>query len=144
MRGQNHGFTLIELLLTLALASILVGVSLPASRHLLVRNDLAAATTLYRQTLRRAQHLAKQNQYNSNWGVRVEPGAVIMFQGSSFSSRNSSFDERYEISPSLQISGSQETVFARVSGTTTATSTTLTSNLDTSSEIRVSSRGVVE
>lgn len=141
---SKGGFTVIEVLLVISLMAIAAGVALPAGRHLLVRNDLATSTITLRQTMRRAQHLADSNSHDSDWGVRAEAGRVVLFKGATYSTRDTDFDEVYEISNSLIIGGDQEVVFSRVDAATVPASTTLTTSLGATNTVRVSSVGVVE
>jgi hypothetical protein len=70
---------------------------------------------------------------NSEWGVAVNDGKIILFQGGSFASRDQNFDEKFAIHSSVTISGMDEVVFARMTG-----------RPDNQSMITISGNGVTE
>ena len=103
-------------------------------QHLLFQNrnnlDIAAATLA--QTTRRAGVLARASDGDTNWGVYVEAGNLILFKGINYAGRDSSYDENYEVPLILVISGTQEYIFSKFTGyPLSAGSTTLTLNNET-------------
>ena len=140
----SSGFSLIELLLVIAIFSLIVGVAIPASRQLLLRNDLVTSTTTLRQVLRRAQHLAQSHVDQSEWGVHVGPSEIVLFRGTNYPSRDSSYDEVYQVAASLVFSGDNDVTFQRVSGTRNTPATiTITNAVGANTQIQVSRKGVI-
>lgn len=141
-----RGFTLLEVLLAIATLAILVGVSAPVLQNFQGRSDLDAAVMTQVATLRRAEELSRGISNDSQWGVKMATGTATLFKGSSFSTRDSSFDESAEISEYVSISGANEFVFSRLGATTTAIGTTTMLFLTTgdSRSITVNKKGSIE
>lgn len=143
MRNEK-GFTLLELLLSIAIIGILAGLSLPVSRTMLIKNDLDIATSNTVQTLRRAQVLSQAADGDTTWGVKIQSGSIVLFQGASYASRDSAYDETFDVPTSITPSGISETVFTKLSGNPQTTGTiTLSTETDTKS-ITLNGKGMVE
>ncbi len=56
---MRKGFTLPEIMLSLALLTIIGGMTIPLYRTFMIRNDLDIATVSLAQTMRRAQALSQ-------------------------------------------------------------------------------------
>ena len=81
---------------------------------------------------------------NSSWGVLATTSQVIVFSGASFASRNPTFDESFDISPSIKISGMSEEVFAKFTGIPSASGTLiLTSSNGEARTVSVNSKGTI-
>ena len=112
----KKGFTLIELLLAVALISLIAGIGAPVYQVLQVRNDLDVAANTVTQALRRARALSQAVDGDASWGVAIQSGSIALFKGSSFSGRDTSYDEVFDMSQSITPSGVLEIVFAKFSG----------------------------
>jgi prepilin-type N-terminal cleavage/methylation domain-containing protein len=112
----SKGFTLLEVLLSIALITVLAGVSLPVYYTLFSKNDLDVAKNQVAQSLNRASFLSQASVGDTTWGVKVLEGSVIIFKGTNYSSRDASYDEIYGISSSIIPSGLSEVVFSRMTG----------------------------
>ena len=140
----HAGFTLVELLLSVALMTVLLGISMPVYRTLYVDNDLEIIASITTDTLRRAQVLSYANEGNSSWGVHVSSDSIILFKGSSYAARDASFDEISTLSAGTTPSGITDIVFTRLSGLPQTTgSITLTTNSG-SKTISINTKGMVE
>lgn len=113
---KNSGFTLVEILLVLGLLAVVAGLTMPLSVQWIQRSELRVAAAEVGQSLRRAQILAQAVDHDSNWGVDVRLGSVTLFQGSSYESRDTSFDEVFELSAAITPSGVGEVVFDTLTG----------------------------
>lgn len=131
--NSKQGFTLLEMLLSVAAIGILAGLSLPVFRTLLTKNDLDIAIATAAQTLRRAQILSQTVDGNTSWGVKMQSGSITLFKGTSFASRDSSFDETFDMSTSINMGGVTEIVFAKFTGFPQITGNV---NLSTESDAR--------
>jgi prepilin-type N-terminal cleavage/methylation domain-containing protein len=112
----NNGFTLLEVLLSVALITILGGISLAAYYSLFSRNDLDVAKNQIAQSLGRASFLSSASVGDTTWGVKVLPGNVVIFKGESYASRDANYDEIYSISSSVTPSGLLEIIFYKMTG----------------------------
>lgn len=113
---SNYGFTLLEVLLSIALISILAGVSLPAYFTLFSKNDLDVAKNQVAQSLGRASFLSQASVGDTTWGVKVLSGNIVIFKGVNYAGRDATYDETYPISSSIVPSGLSEVVFYKMTG----------------------------
>lgn len=113
---SNYGFTLLEVLLSVALITILAGVSLPIYYTLFSKNDLDVAKNQVAQSLGRASFLSQASVADTTWGVEILQGSIVIFKGANYSGRDASYDEMYPISSSIVPSGLSEVVFYRMTG----------------------------
>jgi prepilin-type N-terminal cleavage/methylation domain-containing protein len=140
-----RGFTLPEVLLSITLLSVIAGMTIPAYRIFMVRNDLDIATVTVAQNLRRAQALSQAGDGDMTWGVKVSVGSILVFKGASFVLRDSSFDENTSIPTSIVPTGVSEIVFLKFSGLPTATGTfSLTSSSNEKRTITINEKGMVD
>ncbi|SRR5258708_28455628 len=138
------GFTLIEIILSLALVAILAATSVPLYRALVVRNDLDVTAGTIAQTLRRAEALAFAVDGNTGWGVAIGAGGITLFKGTTFTSRDQNFDERFDVPADVAASGPGEIDFANFLGTPQQTGAIiLISNTNESRTITVNAKGTV-
>lgn len=141
---QHYGFTLIEVLLSVAVMSIVAGLSAPLYHSFQARNELDITATTVAQSMRRAQVFAQGSDGDISSGVRVQLGSVTVFRGATYASRDASLDEIFEVPPSITPSGVEEIVFTKFTGLPTATgTTTLTSNTNEIRTININAKGMV-
>ncbi len=137
-----RGFTLIEILLSVALIAMLAGLSLPLYASFQNRNQLDLNTTAVVEMLRRAQLYSRSVNGDSQWGVNIQAGAVTLFKGSSFASRDTSYDEALSLSEST--SGLSEIVYSKLSGTPNTTGNiVLTSVNNETRTVAINAKGTV-
>lgn len=142
---KAKGFTLIEMLLSVALLGLLAGFFSPIYFSIQARNDLDVAANIIAQSLRRAQTLSRAMEGDSSWGVYVQSGKISIFSGVSFSGRDASFDEDFDISNGVTFSGVQEVVFDRNSGEPAMTGTmTLTGANNESRDLILNAKGIID
>lgn len=143
--GKNIlGFTLIEMMLAVAVIGIITGISAPVYQSFQNRNniDIAAASTA--QSLRRAEALATAVDGDDSWGVKIQPGSIILFKGASYEGRDTAFDEIFDVPASIVPSGLAQVVFARFSGIPQETGTiTLTNNNADIRTIAINAKGTI-
>jgi prepilin-type N-terminal cleavage/methylation domain-containing protein len=142
---RARGFTLIELLLSIAIITLLVGMSLPLYASFVGRNDLDMTTQRVVSALRRAQEYTRGVRGDSQWGVAVQSGQAVLFKGATYATRDSSFDETTTIASSITPSGTGEIAFTKLSGTpsSTATFTLASSATNDTRTITVNAKGMV-
>lgn len=104
----NRGFTLIELLLVIAILVIITGLSVPIYGNLQIKTQINENISLIIQTLRTAKERSISRVNDSAHGIyfEINPGAddkFILYQGSSYASRNSSYDRETVLDSTLHI-----------------------------------------
>lgn len=124
---MRPGFSTLEVLLTTGILALLMGIAMPAYRDYQVRNDLLIATDQVTQALNRAQLRSQAGQQDSAWGFSVSQ--AVIFMGTSYAGRNSTFDERYVIPDTIGTSGLDEVHFAPITGVPSATGTIVLTSL---------------
>jgi type II secretory pathway pseudopilin PulG len=139
-----EGFTLIEIILSFTLISILVAIGMPIYQNFQTRNDLDVTAVEIVQTARRAQVLAQASDGDSSWGIFFPTETTLtLFKGVSSTTRDASFDENFEIAPSVNITGLSQIVFTKFSGETPDIgSITLTSPTNETRTITINKKGV--
>lgn len=141
---KTAGFTLLEMVLVIAIIGILSGITLPSYNKFQNSNNLELATMELVQALRRAQLLSLASSRDSNWGVRLSSGQITIFKGNSYLTRDVKYDEQNSIVSIIGISGLQEIVFNKFSGTPQSTGTiNFSINANTNKTITINSRGVI-
>lgn len=142
--STSTGFTLLEVLLSVGLITILAGLSMPVAQRFQVQNDMTIASTTIAQNLRRAQLESQAVDGDSTWGVKIQSGSIVMFQGASYASRIATYDELFDLPTSITPSGLGEVVFAKMTGLPQSTGTvTLTDNAGVVKAIVVNSKGTI-
>ncbi len=141
---QRHGFTLIEMLLSVAVITVIAGISIPIYQSFQVRNDLDLSASTIAQTARRAQFLAQASDGDSNWGVHVQSGSIVLFKGSTFAARDTTVDETFDLPASLAPTGTSDLIYQKVTGMPAATGTVLlTSTANETRTILINAKGMV-
>lgn len=142
MRG---GFTLVEIILVVAIIAITAAATAPVYQSFQSRNDLEVAVNAIPPALRRAQVLAQAPDGDTSWGVRIQSGTIVVFQGASYAARNTTLDEVTDITSTITPSGLAEVVFTKFTGLPNTTGTiTLTNVNGTIRNITVNGKGMIE
>ncbi|MDQ3076041.1 MAG: type II secretion system GspH family protein [bacterium] len=140
----NSGFTLIEMLLSVSIIGVMALMSVPVYQSFQTRNDLDITATSVAESIRRGQVLAQGMDGDTLWGVRIETGNIVIFKGSSFTLRDSEFDEVFAVPASITPSGISEITFAKLSGLPSVNGTiTLTSSANETRNISINQKGMV-
>ncbi len=116
MKKHISGFTLLEVLLSISIVGILTGIMSPVVYQLKKENDLNVAAESSLTLLRRAYFLARASTNNESWGVYSQTGSVTLFQGATYATRDTSYDEIFSIAGHISLTGVTEEVFSKFSG----------------------------
>lgn len=141
---SQRGFTRLELLLSVAIISLLAGLSLPVYRTLLSKNDLDIAATVTASSLKRAQVLSQSVDGDITWGVKVQSGNIIVFKGTSYVARDASYDENFDLVTSIAPSGTTEYVFSKLSGLPQAIGTVILTTESDTRTVTINEKGMVD
>lgn len=145
MKKARSGFTLLEMMLSVTILSLIFGMTIPMYRIFTVRNDLDIAVITIVQDLRRAQVLSQITDGDSSWGVHVSSGSILLYKGTSYVTRDSSFDEVTSIPTSIIVSGLNDVVFSRLTGFPQNTGTfSLTSSSNEIRNVTINQKGMVD
>lgn len=141
--NNKRGFTLLELLLPVAIISLLAGLSLPVYRTLMKKNDLDIAATTITSSLRRAQVLSQAVDDDKTWGVKVQSGSIVIFKGASYTARDPTFDETFDVPTTIGVGGTTEVVFAKFTGFPQTTGTVNLSTEGDTRSISINEKGTI-
>ncbi|MBN1617772.1 type II secretion system protein [Candidatus Dojkabacteria bacterium] len=143
--SRKNGFTLIEILLVISLMGIIFIIITGVDRSAIIRNDLIVASDMVASSIRRAQSLSQAMQQDSQWGVRIVNNQIIVFKGDSYDTRDSIYDDVYEVPSSISISGLDEIIFAKLTGDPDITgSIVLNTSINQSNTISINEKGIVD
>ncbi|MEI6228439.1 MAG: type II secretion system protein [Candidatus Saccharibacteria bacterium] len=141
--SSNNGFTLIEVLIVIAIMTVVGAIALPVSVDYQRRNDLDVAQVSFVQGARRAQQLSISGEGDSQWGVTATSGNIVIFKGSTYATRDASYDENYDISSAIVSSGQVEYDFAKVTGLPAQTGSATFTNDSYVKTVGVNAKGIV-
>jgi len=124
---SKKGVTLVELSVIIGILIVLVAFSTPVFIFFQKRSALSNSSEEMVSALRAAQNKTLASEGASQYGVYFDsltsPHQYILFKGSDFASRDSSFDKVYQLPKTLEIyqinlGGVNEVVFERLTGIT--------------------------
>ena len=141
--SKKRGFTLIELLLVIAIAATLGATSVVFFSRFLTQNAVINTQDQVVGQLRKAQLYALMGRENTSWGVAFSESKIILFQGTSFASRDTAFDEVFFVNQNINITGFSEVVFTKATGAPSTTGQFTVVGGDTTKQISLNSQGVV-
>ncbi len=101
---MKNGFTLVELLIVIGIIVILAAATIPIYGNLQISSQLNDNNLLIIQALRSAKERSVVGYNNSSHGVKFFSNQFVLYQGSSYAARNSSYDSVTELAPVLFLS----------------------------------------
>lgn len=142
---REAGFTLLEVLLSVAIMSIIAAMSLPVLAAFNDRNNLDLAAQGIASQLRRAGTYSRGVSGDSQWGVHMQSGAVTLYKGASFASRDTAYDEPTVISGPVAVTGLSDVVFSKLSGLPSQSGSVTLTNTNTNDvrTITINAQGMV-
>lgn len=137
---NSKGITIIELLIVILLISTLGVMSVSFYSRFLTQNAVDNATTRLVNSLRKAQIYSMSGRQNGVWGVKytTSPKEITLYL-----TGNSAFDESFTVSSNITVGNFTDISFARVTGTSSASSTITISGNNNSKTITINNQGVV-
>lgn len=142
-RSGRAGFTLIEILVASAVLLVLFGSAAVFGFSSYRRQMIVSERDNLVAVLGQARSLSLANVRQSDHGVYLAGGDYVLFEGSAYASRNSSYDRTYPKSGSLTLTGPSEVVFHRLSGEVASTGTIGIVNGSTTLNIWLGSAGSI-
>jgi Tfp pilus assembly protein PilE len=146
---QGRGFTLIELLIIVGITTILASVSAVVYGNLQVSAQLNEVSAQITQNLRLAREQSLAGLNNVAHGVKLNSNQYVLFQGSSYATRDSTYDRVFSladaltVTPGLVPSGS-EIIFSKGIGLPSATGTiTVTHSITGTKGIVINDKGFI-
>jgi len=145
---MKHGFTIIELLLVVGITLLIAATAAPIYGNLQVSSQLDENTNQVVQSIRIARERSVSGLNNSRHGVRLESDKYILYQGSSYALRDSSYDREVVLSDALLIFSTltnSEVNFSKGAGIPNNTgTTTLRHRLGDERQIIINIFGLIE
>ena len=138
MRNYISGFTLLELLVVVSIMSILGASAGIFYARFLTQSNVNLATDQLAGQLRKAQIYAIEDKENTSWGVRYSANKITLF-----ATGNAAFDESFDVSSALSISGFTTLTYAKRTGIPDVTPTITVSGNGQSKTVGVNGVGVV-
>ncbi|MBP6949051.1 MAG: prepilin-type N-terminal cleavage/methylation domain-containing protein [Candidatus Pacebacteria bacterium] len=140
-----RGFTLLEMALSISILGIIFAMSGPLYRVFMVRNDLDITVSTMVQNLRRAQTLSQVADGDSEWGVHVATGSILLYKGFNYALRNEAFDENTEIPTNISVSGLLTITYQKKTGIPQSVgTTTFTSVTNETRNVTINQKGMVD
>ncbi len=141
----RHGFSLIEVTIVVAILGLVVAIGAPIYGTFLAKNDLTLAGNALALDIYRAQTLSRDEARDDTWGVHIQSGSITLFKGASWATRTAAFDEVYTLQNTVTPSGTTDYLFSKQTGLPTAAgTTTLSSTTNSTINVVVNSKGMVE
>jgi len=142
---DTKGFSMLEALLGVVIIAIIALIAAPIYYSTQSRNDLETAANTIVQSLRRAQALSQGPQNDSAWGVNVATASIVLFKGTTYAGRDTTYDEISEMAANITFSGASEVVFTKMYGLPLTTGTlTLAIPAGEIMTITINSKGMVD
>jgi Tfp pilus assembly protein FimT len=138
------GFTFIEMILMVALVLFIGTMAIPFYMRFAYSEDLSIVRDEIVQSLKQARLATLLGKNDGRWGVAVRPEEVIFFQGDTYETRNSRYDQSYPLSAQVRVSGADEVVFDRPGGTLDDPVTMVLSDGDMTETLTINREGIVE
>lgn len=136
---MKNGFTLIELLLVIAIVLIIGASSAVFYSRFINQNSVSNTSDQITEQMHKAQVYAMMGKNNSSWGVKKVGNTLTLF-----SSASSAFDENFNLTSAISVSGLTTVTFSKGTGLPDTTPTITISGGGNSKTLTINSQGVVD
>lgn len=137
------GFTIVELLVVVGIMGILGLVSTVGGFQLLSQGYFTNTVERITRTLRTAQIYSLSGRSDSSWGVHYEVSRLVLFRGTDYQSRDTSFDIPTDIPPTVEITGWSDVYFDKLRGIPSAPLSIVVESQGRAGAISVNAQGAI-
>lgn len=141
---NKEAFTLIEMLLVVSIVSIIATFSTAFYSRFINQNSVNNIQDQIISQARKAQTYAMQNKQNANWGIYYSTNVLTLYSGSSYASRNSSFDETFEFNSNITVTGISDVNFTKNTGKPNTTASITITSPNGSKTVNINAQGNIE
>jgi len=141
---MSKGFTLIEIIIVICIILLLLVIVWPVGANFYRQEMLTKTQQQVIWVLKQARNNAVNQKYNTSYGVKFQPGEIILFQGNSFNDRNQLQDIYYPLSSVISLNGLQEIVFAANTGFVVNAGSIILRTNNLVKEIKINQLGVID
>ncbi|MCX6740707.1 MAG: type II secretion system protein [Candidatus Parcubacteria bacterium] len=141
---MNKGFTLIEVIIVICIFLLLGAIFWPVGANYYRQQVLDKSEQQIVWILKQARANAINQENNAAFGVYLNQGALILFEGTMFSQRNQEADIVYHLAPNITLSGEKEFVFLPNTGEVEIPGKIMISLNAMNKEISVNKLGVID
>ncbi len=148
---SNSGFTIIEVMIVIVITGILAALAVPKYVNFYQKHQLITASVDSVQLIRSAQDYAMASRGHDEFGIHIVNGAggsLEVFKGSSYISRDTSFEGEIINLPAsvtlIDTISDPDIVFLRIEGSTSDTGTITLSTDSDSKTITIYETGLAE
>ncbi len=135
------GLTLIEILIVAGIIVFLAGLGLFLGIDFYKNYSFYSERNIIVGILEKARNQALNNIGQSNHGVYFQTSNYVIFQGNSYASRNSAYDQIIPASSLINRSGLQEIIFNQLNGESSTSGDIILSGGNHTSTISINNEG---
>lgn len=105
MVSTRSGFTFIEMILVLAIVLVFGVMTAAFSADFFFRKNIDGVSEMFGSMVRKAELYTLEGREGSAWSVAVRDGALVLFRGADFETRDIAFDESYSLPGGITVTG---------------------------------------
>jgi type II secretory pathway pseudopilin PulG len=141
---QKRGFTLLEMLVTIGFVLVLAGTVAVFGITSLKLQEVDRAVQTIRNNLVAARDQAMSARESSRWGVEFATSSIMSFKGSTYATRDHSYDLFNPFAPGINITGISEIVFVPPFGNAATSGSVTITDGDRTVSISVNPYGMIQ
>ncbi len=134
MKIQQSGFTLVEVIITIAIIVVVAAVTIPLYSYWQNLSVLDSSRFEVLQDMRWAQDKASAGLNDSDFGVYFTSNTYVIFQGTTFATRDIGQDIERKVPTMIVISGISEVTFDKKTGDPSVSGAVILTNTADSSK----------
>jgi len=141
---QKPGFTLFEILAVIAFLAILASMVAVFGISSLKTQEVDRTLQTIRNNLITARNQAMSERESSRWGVAFATSSIMAFKGSTYATRDHTFDLFNPFAPGIHITGISEIVFVPPFGNVATSGVITITDGDRTVSISVNPYGMIQ